>query len=60
MDFQHSRRKYTIEYCQQFVGQVFGCIEILKPYYRKIGNMTEEEIRQKCNLKQHHCGSCNI
>lgn len=32
--------------------------EAIADYYRKEGKLTEEEIKQKCNLKEHSCGSC--
>ena len=34
--------------------------EAIADYYRKEGKLTEEEIKQKCNLKEHHCESCGI
>ncbi len=34
--------------------------EAIADYYRKQGKMTEEEIKEKCNLKEHHCESCHI
>ena len=34
--------------------------EAIADYYRKEGKMTEEEIREKCNLKEHHCDSCGM
>ena len=34
--------------------------EVIADYYRKEGKLTEEEIRVKCNLKEHHCDSCGI
>ena len=32
--------------------------EAIADYYRKEGKLTEEEIREKCNLKDHHCELC--
>ena len=32
--------------------------EAIADYYRKEGKMTEEEIKKKCNLKEHHCEHC--
>lgn len=35
--------------------------EAIADYYRKQGKMTEEEIKIKCNLKDHsHCDHCSI
>ena len=34
--------------------------EAIANYYRKEGKLTEEEIKSKCNLKEHHCESCVI
>ena len=34
--------------------------EAIADYYRKEGNMTEQEIQEKCNLKEHHCEHCEI
>lgn len=34
--------------------------EAIADYYRKEGKLTEEEIKQICNLKEHHCESCGI
>ena len=34
--------------------------EAIANYYRKEGKLTEEEIKSKCNLKEHHCESCGI
>ena len=34
--------------------------EAIADYYRKEGKLTEEEIKKKCNLKEHHCESCGI
>ena len=34
--------------------------EAIADYYRKEGKLTEEEIKSKCNLKEHHCKSCEI
>ena len=34
--------------------------EAIADYYRKEGKLTEEEIKIKCNLKEHHCESCGI
>lgn len=33
--------------------------EAIADYYRKQGKMSEQEIRQKCNLKESHCEHCN-
>ena len=32
--------------------------EAVADYYRKQGKMTEEEIKVKCGLKEHHCEGC--
>ena len=32
--------------------------EAVADYYRKEGKMTEEEIREKCCLKEHNCENC--
>lgn len=32
--------------------------EAVADYYRKEGKMTEEEIREKCSLKEHNCENC--
>ena len=32
--------------------------EAIADYYRKEGKLTEKEIKQKCNLKEHHCEHC--
>lgn len=32
--------------------------EAIADYYRKEGKLTEEEIREKCNLKEHNCDGC--
>ena len=32
--------------------------EAIADYYRKEGKMTEEEIKVKCGLKEHHCEHC--
>ena len=32
--------------------------EAIADYYRKQGKMTEEEIKEKCGLKEHHCEGC--
>lgn len=32
--------------------------EAIADYYQKEGKLTEEEIKKKCNLKEHHCESC--
>jgi NTP pyrophosphatase (non-canonical NTP hydrolase) len=32
--------------------------EEIADYYRKQGKMTEEEIKEKCGLKEHHCEGC--
>jgi hypothetical protein len=32
--------------------------EAIADYYRKQGKMTEEEIKIKCGLKEHHCEGC--
>lgn len=32
--------------------------EAIADYYRKQGKMTEEEIKTKCGLKEHHCEGC--
>ena len=34
--------------------------EAIADYYRKEGKLSEEEIKIKCNLKEHHCESCCI
>lgn len=34
--------------------------EAIADYYRKEGKLTEEEIKQICKLKEHHCESCGI
>ena len=34
--------------------------EAIADYYRKEGKLTEEEIKIKCSLKEHHCESCGI
>ena len=34
--------------------------EAIADYYRKEGKLSEEEIKIKCNLKEHHCESCDI
>lgn len=34
--------------------------EAIADYYRKEGKLSEEEIKIKCNLKEHHCESCGI
>ena len=34
--------------------------EAIANYYRKEEKLTEEEIKSKCNLKEHHCESCGI
>lgn len=34
--------------------------EAIADYYRKEGKMSEEEIKKKCNLKEHHCEHCEI
>lgn len=34
--------------------------EAIADYLRKEGKLTEEEIKKKCNLKEHHCNSCGI
>lgn len=34
--------------------------EAIADYYRNLGNMTEEEIKQKCNLKEPHCEGCGL
>ena len=34
--------------------------EAIADYYRKEGKLTEEEIKEKCNLKEHHFDSCGI
>lgn len=34
--------------------------EAIADYYRKEEKMTEEEIKAKCNLKEHHCENCEI
>ena len=34
--------------------------EAIADYLRKDGKLTEEEIKKKCNLKEHHCDSCGI
>ena len=33
--------------------------EAIANYYRKEGKLTEEEIKEKCNLKEHHCEHCS-
>ena len=33
--------------------------EAIADYYRKEGKLTEEEIKEKCNLKEHHCDKCS-
>lgn len=33
--------------------------EAIADYYRKEGKLTEEEIKIKCNLKEHKCEHCN-
>ena len=32
--------------------------EAIADYYRREGKLTEEEIKTKCNLKEHHCEHC--
>lgn len=32
--------------------------EAIADYCRKEGKLTEEEIKEKCNLKEHHCEDC--
>ena len=32
--------------------------EAIADYYRAEGKLTEEEIKVKCNLKEHHCDHC--
>ena len=32
--------------------------EAIADYYRREGKLTEEEIKAKCNLKEHHCEHC--
>ena len=32
--------------------------EAIADYYRKEGKLTEEEIKEKCNLKEHNCNAC--
>lgn len=34
--------------------------EAIADYYRKEWKMTDEEIKKKCNLKEHTCDSCEI
>lgn len=34
--------------------------EAIADYYKKEGKLSEEEIKIKCNLKEHHCESCDI
>ncbi len=34
--------------------------EAIADYYKKEGKLSEEEIKIKCNLKEHHCESCGI
>ena len=34
--------------------------EAIADYLRKEGKLTEEEIKKKCGLKEHHCNSCGI
>lgn len=34
--------------------------EAIADYYRKEGKLTEEEIKIKCNLKEHHCEGCEV
>lgn len=34
--------------------------EAIADYYRKEGKLTDEEIKSKCNLKEHNCESCGI
>ena len=34
--------------------------EAIADYYGKEGKLSEEEIKIKCNLKEHHCESCGI
>ena len=34
--------------------------EAIADYYRKEDKLSEEEIKIKCNLKEHHCESCGI
>ena len=33
--------------------------EAIADYYRKEGKLTEEEIREKCKIKEHHCEHCS-
>lgn len=33
--------------------------EAIADYLRKEGKLTEEEIKEKCNLKEHHCEHCS-
>jgi len=32
--------------------------EAIADYYRKEGKLSEEEIREKCGLKEHNCNGC--
>jgi len=34
--------------------------EAIADYYRICGKLTEDEIKAKCNLKEHHCEGCGI
>ena len=34
--------------------------EAIADYYRRERKLTEEEIKQKCNLKEHTCEGCDI
>ncbi len=34
--------------------------EAIADYYRKEGKLSEEEIKEKCNLKEHHCERCGM
>ena len=34
--------------------------EAIADYYRKEGKLSEEEIKIKCNLNEHHCESCGM
>lgn len=33
--------------------------EAIADYLRKEGKLSEEEIKEKCNLKEHHCEHCD-
>lgn len=53
MNVPMRNRKYTIEYCQQYIGQIIGCFEILNIYYKQV---KENMIRTYATCRCTRCG----